>query len=447
MKILFLLFFGILAINCSATDTYNAQNRQLLIPTVKVDVNLYSNVVITVGDVLSVGNAPASSSYDSFNSNNNQLTIPSVTVGTSTYYNVTVTVASVLSVGTTVPIPVLKSSYENKISAGRFLGPQEKMGNDATTFADFLQNGSYTLVTMTLEYDNKKPIEQAQTGHIYFYQKLNGKGWTDITNKLLQDTTGCIHPRKAMVADLNNDKKPDVVFACHGYDSPPYPGEHQRILLSQNDGTYKNVMLPTIAYAHGGSVADLDGNGYSSIIYTDTSVRREPFVLVNNKDGTFTENSSSLPQSLKKFNCFDIICSLGIYSIEFINYKSIDKFDLWTGGFYDPSDLSSITPTIYRNNGNNTFSESQKLLIKPTTFPIVTLDIVMDGSNFYTLYETGSYEGVGIDKFNLSTGTSQLFYSHTGKYSNNNSWFPWLAIFNNCVVAMNASFPVSIPLN
>jgi len=445
MKIFILLLVAILAMNCSATDTYNPQNRQLLIPTVKVDANLYSNVVITVGEVLSVGNAPASSSYDSFNSNNNQLSIPSVTVGTSTYYNVTVTVASVLSVGKTVPIPVLKSSYENKISAGRFLGPQ-KFVYDATTFADFLQNGSYTMVTMTLEYDATKPIEQAQTGHIYFYQKINGQGWIDITNKLLQDTTGCIHPRKAMVADLNNDKKPDVVFACHGYDSPPFPGEHQRILLSQNDGTYKNVLLPTVAYAHGGSVADLDGNGYSSIIYTDTSVRKEPFVLVNNKDGTFTENSSSLPQSLKKFNCFNITCPLGIYSIEFINYKSIDKFDLWIGGFYDPNDITSITPTIYSNNGNNTYSDSQKLTIKPTTYPIVTLDIIMDGSNLYTLYETGGYTGVGIDKFNLSSSTSQLFYSHTGKYSNNISWFPWLALFNNSVVAINASFPVSLPL-
>ena len=84
-----------------AVDTYNPANGQLTIPTVQVGTTTFTNVVITVGSIVSVGNGSASGQVDTYDSKTNQLTIPSVVVGSTTYNNVVITVGSVISVGGT----------------------------------------------------------------------------------------------------------------------------------------------------------------------------------------------------------------------------------------------------------------------------------------------------------------------------------------------------------
>lgn len=86
--------------NSQAADTYDATKSTLTIPVVKVGETYYSNVVITLGNIVSVGSASAVYlSYDTYTLASNQLAIPQVTVGSTTYYNVVVTVGNVLSVG------------------------------------------------------------------------------------------------------------------------------------------------------------------------------------------------------------------------------------------------------------------------------------------------------------------------------------------------------------
>lgn len=87
---------------CWAADTYNPATNQLSIPSVDVSGTTYTDVLITVGNVLSVGGGDPKGSIDSYNAALNQLTIPSVTVTGKTYTNVVVTVGQVLSVGSQV---------------------------------------------------------------------------------------------------------------------------------------------------------------------------------------------------------------------------------------------------------------------------------------------------------------------------------------------------------
>ena len=82
-----------------ALDLYNSNNGQLTIPTVLVDNVAYSDVVVKVADVISVGSAPANGVIDFYNASTGKLTIPSVQAGNSTYYNVVASVAGVISVG------------------------------------------------------------------------------------------------------------------------------------------------------------------------------------------------------------------------------------------------------------------------------------------------------------------------------------------------------------
>jgi len=67
MKILprLILIAGFLSgVNAWAIDTYDSASNQLTIPTVQVGSTTYTNVVISVGNVLSIGNSPATGQVD-----------------------------------------------------------------------------------------------------------------------------------------------------------------------------------------------------------------------------------------------------------------------------------------------------------------------------------------------------------------------------------------------
>lgn len=75
------------------------------------------------------------------------------------------------AVALTVPIPVKRSSYENKIAAGTAIGPQQQPPYDAIAFADFFQDGSYSMVTNSLIYDTANPATASKFGSIQFWKK------------------------------------------------------------------------------------------------------------------------------------------------------------------------------------------------------------------------------------------------------------------------------------
>jgi len=78
-------------------DSYNSANNQLSIGKVAVGNTTYTNVVITVGSVVSVGTAPAAGNYDTYDGA--YLTIPSVLVDGTIYSNLVISIGSVISVG------------------------------------------------------------------------------------------------------------------------------------------------------------------------------------------------------------------------------------------------------------------------------------------------------------------------------------------------------------
>ncbi|MGA4004482.1 hypothetical protein ACI2U2_24240 [Ralstonia nicotianae] len=106
-----------------------------------------------------------------------------------------------------VPLPVLKTSYLNRMAAVAAIGPQPipQTGNlaDATTlayaFGDFFQEGTYSLVTHTQEADNGKPAAQgAVAGHIKFWKMDANGNWVDHTTDILSDNSGCVWARKIL---------------------------------------------------------------------------------------------------------------------------------------------------------------------------------------------------------------------------------------------------------
>jgi hypothetical protein len=92
-----------------AGNTFNPANNQIAMSAVTVGTTLYTNAVVTIGQVIKVGGGTAAATLPSYDSVRNQLTLPSVTVGSVTYSNVVVSVASVTSVAgsSTITLPTV----------------------------------------------------------------------------------------------------------------------------------------------------------------------------------------------------------------------------------------------------------------------------------------------------------------------------------------------------
>ena len=52
------------------------------------------------------------------------------------------------------------------------------------------------------------------------------------------NNTSCVHARRVLPGDYNNDGFIDVVFSCHGFDNKPFPGSYSVLFLNNADGTF-----------------------------------------------------------------------------------------------------------------------------------------------------------------------------------------------------------------
>jgi hypothetical protein len=334
---------------------------------------------------------------------------------------------------------VLASSYENKNSRGVTPVTLPGAGGDAFAVADFFHNGTNALVLHTLLYNPADSSTYRDYGHIYFYKQDGSGNWVDATSALLSNGVGCLHPRKAIVADFNGDGMPDVFFACHGADAPPFPGEQPHLLLSQADGTYKNITLPITCFCHGGSAADITGDGYPDILVADPVVAQTPFFLINNRDGTFTADYTRLPTSLKNKQLF---------TAELLDFGGTGHYDVFLGG-NEPGTTGDPTteqgPLILPNDGAGSFTSTTPVDLMIGAPYGLALDIVFTQGNIYLLKVNPGYTASEIQKIGYPSLTQSVIYSHSGPYSYGPSWVNWIIPVNGLIESANAGYGVSVP--
>ncbi len=342
----------------------------------------------------------------------------------------------------TVPIPVLKSSYENKAVAGETIGaqklPSEVVAGNAVAFADFFQDGIYSMVTHSLEYNAQDASTVNKLGHIHFWKNVSGT-WVDNTAKLLTNNVGCLHPRKAVVADFNGDGKPDVFIACHGFDASPFPGESPIVLLSQPDGSYKNSIVPVTCFCHSASAADVNGDGYTDVLVTDNMVAGKPFFLINNKDGTFTQDLTRLPADTR---------FKPIFTAEMIDFGHVGKYDVFLGGHeQDPS--ASWLSTILPNDGNGNFVSTARVTLPSMQGYGFPTDIMYKAGTIYLArtidLPTNFYRGAAIQKIAYPSLASQSMYQHTTQYPSGSLWINWIIANGGNIVTLDSAYGISLP--
>lgn len=303
------------------------------------------------------------------------------------------------------PIPVQRTSYLNYKTINR---PESKhpfspnyIAGEAITsghaYGDFFQNGTISMIAASNVFDRSDNTLTGKNQKIYFFQKDSTGTWIDKTSTLLSaaDRTGCISPRQISVADFNGDKKPDAFIACHGIDGEIPTGytigEKPRYLLSQPDGTYKNVQLNFICYCHGSAAVDFNGDGFADVVVASPPVIGRVAYLKNNRDGTFTDTPSLIPAST--FN-------KSIWTVDLLDVNGDGKIDLFVAGSENvtgPTGVSGqhpwdVQPTFFINDGTNFFSDKLQKQKLPFSNLTGVSDVII-GAGKIAFYRGAAFTG------------------------------------------------------
>jgi hypothetical protein len=311
--------------------------------------------------------------------------------------------------------------------------PQEAAYADAYAQADFKQNGTMALFAAITTYNVARPQSEATPSRFSFYSKAGDGSWVKETD-LIDTPNGCIHPRKAVVADFNSDGKPDVMIACHGYDVAPWAGESAWIVLSSATGKYVSKAIPNFSgFFHSATAADFNGDGKIDILATDTNSPNKARMLMGNGDGTFTEATMNMPA---------VLSTQYYYAVEAADVDGDGKIDLLFGADEKMNGSHSV---VVVGDGTGNFTNSRVVNLPGDAANALVLDFVVkngkiyvsrtasDGANFYNTKD--------IQQIDFATLNSTTAFTVIGQ-----SWFKWLIPTTTGVASDNAQTPVVVTL-
>jgi hypothetical protein len=326
----------------------------------------------------------------------------------------------------TVPVPpmvISQLSYDNRHQTDLYSNTIPTRGNARAFFK--YPDGTLGYVISTLEsWPGSATRETAIPSRTLFYKQLNGQ-WVD--NNLtafdsLNSVPGCLHPRKTIAADYNQDGVIDFAIACHGWDAPPFTGERSRVLLSQPNGKYRlDYLSDVIEFQHAGASADINSDGYPDLILTGMN---GVDVFLNDRTGHFVRSTNlTVPQQRRAFH------------IELVDLNGDGRFD-FVAGSHEWDDATRIII----NPGDNNFGGS--LFNRPTeiTIPavpgagVITDFLYVKSANALYVIRTGDgrangttlYQGLWIQKFSMDTRISTVVYANSAWTDPTLSWSKWV---------------------
>lgn len=329
-------------------------------------------------------------------------------------------------------LPVLSTSYLNFKAVGLKPLPNPRPYMFWHGYGDFFQRGRLDAIRADVAYDFQRPIGEARPGRITFL-KVEPDGSFVESNLIQGSNEGCLHPRKVVVADFNNDGRPDAFLACSGYDGSPFPGERPKVVLSRVDGTYiVKDAVNDVGYYHGAAATDVNKDGFVDVVAVDnnnagaTGLR----VFLNRGDGTFVrEADGRFPVTLTPSNPPPPL-TWNLYTIELVDVNEDGLIDVIVGGHEPP--FGAAPTLVLINPGDFRFEGAPRHVIPAVANEGVALDFAVTGKGVTrTIWVNRTSGGDGtfyrsrvIQKVAWPSLASQVVFNERPA-----QWFPWLIPF------------------
>jgi hypothetical protein len=277
---------------------------------------------------------------------------------------------------------VRATSYANAKARNRGVANVPHV-QEARAFGDFFGAGNDDYFVATLNYNPQQPQSEAQLGELRFY-RWTGTEYVHEPTKI-DNAVGCMHPRKAVVADFNGDGKPDIFMACHGYDAPPFPGEQNYVLLSRASGVYerRSVANGLTGFFHSATAFDINNDGHIDVVVTNNFINTPIFALTGDGQGNFAPNYSLFPAGHANY-----------FSVEAADVDGDGRTDLIAGGH----DWEGAPTVVLLNNGSGSFANATRHTLPAVPNEGVVLDFTVldaDGNGVNEIYVTRTSGGDG----------------------------------------------------
>jgi hypothetical protein len=205
-----------------------------------------------------------------------------------------------------------------------------------------------------------------------------GGSYNDGTTQIISgEVPAPVHARKIIVTDFNGDGWPDIFIADTGYDAPPFPGNHNWLLLSDGTGhlVYQSALaaIEPVGFHHSTTAGNIDHSGHIDIFVTGGPVDPNPYpyFLLNDGQGHFTVDTTRVP----------VLLGTSLYTCELIDVDYDGNLDLVVGGAEYPYPGGGLPTEIFWGNGTGFYSDANKTVLPGDAEWSVVLDIDSEDIN------------------------------------------------------------------
>jgi hypothetical protein len=271
-------------------------------------------------------------------------------------------------------------------------------------------------------------LDPGQTG-IQFVNQVLDNDELLLTHEYIYNGSG------VAAGDINNDGLPDLFFSAVNLDNKLYLNKGNLVF---EDITAKAGIFPRQALSTGVTMVDINCDGFLDIYVCRAgkfgAEARANLLYINNGNLTFTEKAKEYgladqsSSNQATFFDFDNDGDLDMYLVN----SPLDYATATTVLFKPDTERQWVSDRLYRNNGNNTFTDvTMKALTGNKAFGFNAAVIDINGDGWQDIYVTNDFLMPDFLYVNNRNGTFTESLSKYFKHTSNSSMGSQVADFNN----------------